>query len=189
MTLSLWALHLREEPPQLLPAPSQVNSTFGKPAAKMFHSVVYLIIHVRQEELFILCHPKHVTSYLNLSLSPHRTCSSHQANRRVQSFPGPSLCSSATAGWFQLWQLRRSPADEAHLWRPAHIHTCASLSRGQRRSCAQRLVKAVISPLLVPLRRVISSNTTCTLNRLRYLGGSATYCCCFFPFKIKWSDN
>lgn len=117
-------------------------------------------------------------------LSFHRTGSSHQANQRVQSFPGPSLCSGATAGWFQLRQLRRSLADEAYLWRPAHVHTCASLGRGQRRSCAQRLVKAVIGPLLGPVRCVESSNMTYTLNRLRYLGVSTICCCSFSPWKL-----
>lgn len=82
-------------------------------------------------------------SFPNSSLPPRRSGGSRKESRRVQPFPGPPLRCGAPAGRFRLRRLRRPPADEAHLRRPAHLHTCAGSSRGQRRSCAQRLVKAV----------------------------------------------
>lgn len=67
-------------------------------------------------------------------------CSSWIETQRVQSFPGPTLRCSAPG---DSSHVRWPPADEAHLWRPAHIHACASVGRGQCRSRPQRLVKSV----------------------------------------------
>lgn len=128
MTSSLWAPHLREEPAAALPAWPQVNGPLKrKTLASYFLSRIQL--------------------YLNLSLFLLRGSSFPEASRWFQSVPGPSLCSGASAGWFRLWGPRRPPADEAHLWHPAHLHSCAGLSWGQRWSRAQRLVKAVIGPV------------------------------------------
>ena len=86
-----------------------------------------------------------IKPYLTLSLLPHRSWRSQQASRRVQSFPGASLRRRAPTGRFRSRRFRRSPADEAHLGRPAHLHAGAGGGGGQCWSCAQRLVEAVTS--------------------------------------------
>lgn len=106
-----------------------------------------LISHVRRHCSFSYS-PQQIKPYFNLNLSLRRSFWSQQASRRGQSFPGPSLCRSAPAGRVRLWRVRRSPADEAHLRRSAHLHTCAGVSWGQWWSCAQRLVEAVIGPIM-----------------------------------------
>ena len=172
MTSSLWAPRLLEEP-GLLPQLQQVSDRFWNSRCQ------------NASWLVTLC--------LNFNLCCFRSSSSRQASWRVQSFPGPSLRGGTTAGWFWLRQRRRPPADEAHLWRSAHLHTCTSLSWGQRWSRPQRLVKAVIGgggQQRVPHRCLNSSNMSSTLQRQRQdttnLSSSATYYCSFsFPARIK----
>ena len=105
-----------------------------------------VVNHVGRESLLLLLHHR---TLFKLSPppppSPLRSCSSQQATRRVQSFPGPPLGGGASARRLQLRRPRRSPADEAHLGRPALLHPRAGV-RVQWRSRAQGPVEAVIAP-------------------------------------------
>lgn len=137
-------------------------------------------------------HPANTSNLiLNLRLSRHRSCSCQQATRWLQPFPGPSLRCGAPAGRFQLWRLRRPPADEVHLWHPAHLHTCAGVSWSQCWSCAQRLVKAVMCPTTecqidVLIQHKFNATQTDILEQFCYL------LLLFFSWiscKNKWSEN
>lgn len=118
----------------------------------------------------LLCPQTHRTAFsieLLFLFFLHRRCGAPQATRRVQPFPGPPLCRGPPGGGLQLWRLRKSPADEAHLRRPAHLHTCAGLIGGQCWIRAQGLVEAVIGPIKSP-RQTYFLASTVLCNRVSF---------------------